>query len=252
VGRIYNTTATDGDHLFTYHSNVMNHPLEVEKWLKYLTVLDTRQPPVVEVAIYYPETMNQLDDSAFRHLYAWGFNPRAAAVRRVVDVDYLDERLIREGYLDQYKVLVFAWGDIIEDDVQDLVDAWIRRGGIVIYPSFPKGPLTSLSGSTRVFESWVNGETGEGAFHRFPGDMEPPSLYAEFVRRTLLDVAQLQPLTRTALQAKHPEQVFLTVQADGHLLVLNYRDEPALLELPDRAAFTLEPYSIQRVAPEMP
>ncbi len=252
VGRIYNTTATDGDHLFTYHSNVMNHPLEVEKWLKYLTVLDSRQPPVVEVAIYYPETMNQLDDSAFRHLYAWGFNPRAAAVRRVVDVDYLDERLIREGYLDQYKVLVFAWGDIIEDDVQDLIDAWMRRGGIVIYPSFPKGPLTSLRGSTRVFESWVNGETGEGAFHRFPGDMEPPSLYAEFVRSTLLGLPHLQPLTHVALKGRHPDQVFLTVQEDGHLLVLNYRDEPAPLELPDRAALTLDPYSIQRVAPETP
>ena len=67
--------------------------------------------------MYYPETMNQLEDGAFRHLYAWGFNPRARDIRRVVEVDYLDETLLRDGFLDKYKVLVCAWGNIVEKDV---------------------------------------------------------------------------------------------------------------------------------------
>lgn len=112
VARIFNTLSTNGDHLFTYHPNIMFNELSIEKWLEYLPLLDTRQDPVVDVAIYYPETTNQLDDGAFRQLYAWGFNPRAREVRRHVEVDYLDERLIREGFLDRYKVLVHAWGSI--------------------------------------------------------------------------------------------------------------------------------------------
>ena len=42
-------------------------------------------------------------------------------VRRRVDNDFLDERLIRQGYLERYKVLVFCWGNVIEPDVQGRV-----------------------------------------------------------------------------------------------------------------------------------
>ena len=247
VGRIYNTTATDGDHLFTYHSNVMSHPMSVARWLESLSVLDTRQAPIVDVAVYYPETMNQLDDAAFRHLYAWGFNSYAREVRRVVDVDYLDERLIREGFLDRYKVLVFAWAGVIERDVEECLDAWVREGGVIVYPSFPRGPMETVDGDTSTFAAWERGDTGSGAYYRFVGDMEPPSLYGEFVRSVLLGVPQLQPWVRIAVEARHPEQVFLTVQEDGHVLVLNYNDEAAPLELPGQTPVTLPPYSIARV-----
>ena len=102
AGRIFNTATTNGRHFFTYHPNIMGHRLSIEKWLKYAHLLNEGQDPFVEVAVYYPETYNQLDDSAFRHLYASGFNAVAREVRRVVEVDYLEESLIREGYLDRY------------------------------------------------------------------------------------------------------------------------------------------------------
>jgi hypothetical protein len=247
VGRIYNTATTNGDHFFTYHPNVMDHPMEVANWLEYLEVLDTRQDPIVEVAVYYPETMNQLDDALFRHLYAWGFNPRAREVRRVVEVDYLDERLIREGYLDRYKVLVFTWGGIIEPDVQRAIDAWLRDGGVVIYPSFPRQPLETVAGDTATFRQWDRGDTGAGSFHRFRGDMEPPSLFGAYVREVLESQPHLHPWINQAIRAARPDQVFLSVQKDGHLLVLNYHDSPSTLRLPDAGPVTLPPYSIRRL-----
>lgn len=244
VGRIFNTIATNGDHLFTYHSNLFYHPMAIDKWIEYLPLLDRCAEPLVEVAVYYPETFNQLDDSAFRHLYASGFNSRAAAVRRVIDVDYLDDRLIRDGFLDRYKALVFVWGDVIEADVQQRIDKWIRRGGTAIYPSFPRGAQSTVEGDPTVFRRWTSGDTGDGRFVRFPGDMEPTSLYADFVRETLPDLESLDSATRIALSASHPEGVFLTAQKDGHLLTLNYTDDEARVRVARGNTITIGPYDI--------
>ncbi|MBP9903867.1 MAG: hypothetical protein KBH45_20635, partial [Verrucomicrobia bacterium] len=256
VGRIFATATANGDHLFTYHNNVFDHPLAIERWLKYVPVLDARQPPLIEVAVFYPETENQLGDAAFRHLYAWGFNPVAREIRRVVEVDYLDERLIRDGFLDRYKVLVFAWGNQIPADVQGLVDAWMRRGGTIIYPSYPRGPQEALadatgpSGSlgdaTSIFNRWSAGDTGKGGFHRFGGDAEPPELYGEFVANVLRGVGNLHPWTRAVLAANHPPRVFFSVQPDGHALGLNYNAASAKVVVAG-TELTIEPYGIGRI-----
>ncbi len=247
VGRIFNTAATQGDHLFTYHGNLFDHQLSIAQWLKCLPILDTRQNPLVEVALYYPETENQLSDAAFRHIYAWGFNPVAREIRRVVDVDYLDDRLIREGFLNRYKVLVFAWGRFIEADVQRHIDAWLRRGGTIIYPVYPRGLQQTVEEDTSVFQRWSRGDTGSGAFHRFVGDVDPPSLYGEFARKVLRSIPSLHPWTRQAITIARPEHVFFTVQSDGHLLALNYDDEPARVSVAGGREVTIEPYGIARI-----
>lgn len=255
-GRIFATAAANGDHLFTYHDNLFNHPMAIQRWLKYIPVLSIRQPPLVEVAVYYPEAENQLGDAAFRHLYAWGFNPVAREIRRAVEVDYLDERLIRDGFLDRYKVLVFAWGNLIPADVQTRIDAWLRNGGTIIYPSYPRGPQQAVPDAAKatlpapdpssIFNHWSIGDTGTGSFHRFPGDAEPPELYGEFVSSTLKTLGALHPWTRAVLDAKHPPRVFLSIQQDGHVLILNYNDTPSTVTLTDRE-ITVEPYGIERV-----
>lgn len=247
VGRLFNTAATNGDHFFTYHGNLFDSPMAIAKWAEALPILDFRQDPVIDVAVYYPETMNQIEDSLFRYLYAWGFNPRAAAVRRVVEVDYLDERLLREGYLDRYKALVMVWGDIIEADVIDAVDAWVRKGGTLFYPPFPRGPLSTVEGDVSVFGRWKAGDTGEGSFHAFRGDMEPPSLYGEFIGERLRANGGLHPGTLAALNTTRPEQVFLSVQEDGHMLALNYSPEPAEVALAGQFRRMVAPYSIERI-----
>jgi hypothetical protein len=247
-GRLFNLLACNGGHFFTYHGNLMANPLAVDLWLAGLPLLETRQPPLVEVAVYYPETMNQLEDAAFRQLYAWGFNPRAREIRRVADVDYLDETLIRDGFLDRYKALVFAWGNIIEPDVLAKIDAWVRAGGTLIYPSFPRAGLETVQGDTAVFDRWAAGDVGSGAFRRFAGDMEPPGLYGEFVAGVLKDTASLHPWTRAMVETERPGDVFLSVQADGHLIMLNYGDREAAVRLSGVFEEKVLPWHMQRTA----
>ena len=248
IGRLFNLLACNGEHFFTYHGNLMAHPLAVNLWLEQLPLLETRQAPLVEVAVYYPETMNQLEDAAFRQLYAWGFNPRAREIRRVTDVDYLDETLIRDGFLDRYKALVFAWGNITEPDVLARIDAWVRGGGTLIYPSFPRAELETVQGDTAAFGRWAAGDTGSGTFRRFVGDMEPPSLYGDFVAEVLKATKSLNPWTRSMLETERPDDVFLSVQADGHLIMLNYGAREAAVRLPGVFDEKVLPWHMQRIA----
>lgn len=247
AGRLFNLLTVKGTHFFTYHNNIFNHPMAIESWLNTLPLMDRRQTPVVEVALYYPETMNQYEDAAFRHLYAWGFNPRAMALRRVVDEDYVDEHLIREGFLDQYKALVFVWGNIIENDVLAIMDDWMRQGGMILYPSFPRHALETVEGDASVFTRWSRGDTGAGTFQRFKGDMDPPSLYAAFVRNTLRELPTLAPLTRALIEVERPEQVFLSALEDGSIAILNYEEREVSIQLPDRPPISLSPYQVKLV-----
>jgi hypothetical protein len=248
AGRIFNTLTTNGDHLFTYQGNLFGTQLSIQKWIDYVPLFATRRPSLVEIAVYYPETENQIEDAAFRHLYAWGFNPRAAAVRRVTDADYLDDFLLRQGHLDKYKVLIVPWGSLVEGDVQEKMDAWLRAGGTLIYHNYPRGPMQTVEGDSKIFQRWAAGDTGAGTFIRFRSDMEPPRIYEEFLKKTLLGIETLHPWTRTAIAAERPEQVYLSVQDDGHALVLNYTASPAKVTLGETQALVVEPYGIGRVA----
>ncbi len=245
AGRLFELLSVNGTHFFTYHGNIFNHPMAIESWLSTLPLMDRRGTPLVEVALYYPETMNQYEDAAFRHIYAWGFNPRAMELRRVVDVDYVDEHLIREGFLDKYKALVFVWGNVIEADVLAAMDAWMRRGGMILYPSFPRGALETVEGDTSVFAQWSRGDTGNGGFNRFKGDMDPPSLYADFVRKALSGLSTLAPVTRALIDAERSEQVFMTAFEDGSIGILNYEEREARVQIPGRPPINLVPFHIQ-------
>lgn len=246
AGRLFGTLTTNGQHFFTYHGNVMNDPFAIEQWLHYAPLLDGRAQGQTGVAIYYPETANQLEDSAFRHLYAWGFNPRAREVRRVTEVDYLDERLIEDGFLDRYRALVFVWGDVMPDATLERVDAWVQAGGTVIYPSFPRGRLESLTGSDAVFEGWRSGHTGSGGFYRFPGDMEPPELYGDFVRSILRDHVALSPVEERLLSLDRPSHVFFSALESGEVFALNYNPDAATVHAGGGRAVVVPGYGIAR------
>lgn len=243
TGRFFSTMTTNGDNLYTRHGVLFTNPDAVQHWLRDYPLLDQRAKPLIEVAIYYPETMSQLDDGAFRHLYGWGFNPRAAEVRRRIDADFLDERLLRAGFLDRYKALVCCWGNIVETDVQQIVNRWLRAGGTIIYPA--RNNQETVEGDTRTFDAWERGDTGTGRFWRFKGDMEPLTLYGDFVRDALLQTPGLHRWTKTVLKTRRPERVFVSVLENGTLAALNYNDEIAEIAPPEAPAITVPAFSIK-------
>jgi len=85
---------------------------------------------------------------------------------------------------------------------------------------------------------------GQGRFFRHLGDDEPPDVYAEFVRAKLLDVPTLSKATRIAIEAERSPNVFLSAQAGGQFLILNFNDAPATVRHPDLGEVTIAPYAI--------
>ena len=248
AGRAFNCITNNGAHFFTYYPNVCAQQTAIETWLRDYHLFDIRQNPLVEVALYYPQTANFLQSDAFRYLNAWGFNPYAREVRDHIEVDYLDDRLIDDGFLDRYKVLVFVWGETVERAVLEKIDQWLRNGGTIIFPYFLNMRLRTVEDDGGVFERWLRGDVAAGSFHRYRGDDEPPSLYAAFVRSVLLEHPALAPPTRVALEMARPQGVFLSAQEDGHLLALNFRDDPAVISHPSIGRIEVAPYAIERIA----
>lgn len=121
--RIYNATASGAKQLHDYIPNIVNNPKSTENQQKYLKFLKKREPQV-DVALFYPNTHMTLQ---------WGgFFDKARALRDIIDYDFVDEGMIRDGALKRYKALVMLHGDYIEKSDLDIIRNWTLNGGVVI------------------------------------------------------------------------------------------------------------------------
>jgi len=232
VNRIYNLLINNGQHLFFYHGNFLSNDQGVAKWLELAPLLDKREEPFIQVAALYPDTKSTLDDGVFRNLYAFSFNQRVAALRPHLDFDFCSERMIRDGALSRYKVLAFLWSDVVEKEVLEQIDLWVRQGGTVLYPYWGRMPLGTVEDDFSVYNRWLAGDTGKGKVTFYYGDREPPHRYADFLRQELLRRSDLDPRTMRMLQVQKPSEVYVSVLQSGTLAVLNYNDNAVTITIP--------------------
>ena len=123
VARIYNATASGANQLHDYNNNVTSSPSRMDAQQAHLKYLK-KSEPIVDVALWYPNVAMSLK---------WGdYLQRAAAFRDVVDYDYVDESMLRDGALGHYKILVMIYGDVAERSDLELIERWVRDGGMVI------------------------------------------------------------------------------------------------------------------------
>jgi hypothetical protein len=247
VARIYNILVNNGQHLFYYFPNLLDNDQGVDKWLENAPLLDSRENPFIEVAALYPDTKSKLDDAVFRNLYAFAFNQRVAALRPHLDFDFCSERMVRDGALSRYKVLLFLWSDIVEGDALKAIDQWVRKGGTVIYPYWSRMPLGSVEDDFGVYNGWLRGETGSGRVIFYRGDREPPHRYADFIRQKLDSSSALDKRTLRMLRVQKPSEVYVSILQSGTLAVLNYNDIPVQIRESGSAAVTIQPYSIKLI-----
>jgi len=247
AARIYNILVNNGRHLFFYESNLLNNDQGTDQWLKLAPLLDQRAEPVIDVAVLYPDTKSKLDDAVFRNLYAFPFNERAAALRAHLDFDFCSERMILDGALPRYKALVFIWSNVVEAEVLDKIDAWVRGGGTVVYPYWHAMPLITVEGEPAVYNRWLRGETGKGRVIFDRGDRVPASRYADFIANHLREMKNLDTRTLQMLNAEKPHEVYVSALETGKFAVLNYNDEPAEVVVPGAGTATVKPYGISLI-----
>jgi hypothetical protein len=244
AARIYNILVNNGQHLFFYESNLLYNDQAIDQWLELAPLLDQRADPVIDVAVLYPDTKSKLDDAVFRNLYAFTFNERVAALRPRLDFDFCSERMVLDGALARYKVLVFLWSNIVEAGALNKIDEWVQAGGTVIYPRWDVMPLATVEGDVAVYNRWLRGETGKGKAFFDPGDRVPAHRYTDFIAKQLDAMQNLDPRTLQMLRAQKPPEVYISALATGAFAVLNYNDELAQVVIPDVGSATVKPYGI--------
>ncbi|HZT28259.1 MAG TPA: beta-galactosidase [Bryobacteraceae bacterium] len=244
AARLFNALTNGAVHLFYYHPNLYGNDQGIRAWLNDAPLLDRRAAPMIDVAAFYPDTAIKLDDEANRYLWASAFLSRAEAMRSATDYDYVSEQMIADGALDRYKVLVFLWGYITEKDVLERIARWVERGGTLIYPERPRGPLRTVEGDLSVWNRWQSGRTGKGKVIFFAGDPEPGDYYARFVAGELRRLPQLRPAVKRALGLRKPAEVYWSVLSHGELALLNFGDEEASVRWQEGKTVRLAPYTI--------
>jgi hypothetical protein len=247
AARIYNLLVNNGQHLFFYNGNVMGSDQGIDTWLKLAPLLDRRDEPVVEVAALYPDTLSKIDDGVFRNLYASSFYQRVATLRPKLDFDYCSERMIADGALPRYKVLVMLWSNVVEADALDKIDEWVRNGGTVIALKWDRMPLQTVEGNMDVYRRWQAGDTGKGKALLITEDREPPQRYTDKVYEALLAMPELSPLTQAMLRTEKPDEVYVSVLKSGAFAILNYNDREVRVRVPEKTEVTIAPYSIALV-----
>ena len=110
-----------------------------------------------------PTPSRNSDDGVFRNLYASSFYQRVGALRPHLDFDYCSERMVLDGALERYRVLVLVWSHIIEADAlgRPLTNGCARAARS--YACTGTARLSRPSrGNRDVDARWREGDTGSG------------------------------------------------------------------------------------------
>lgn len=251
INRLYNIIINNGQHLFYYHPNFALNDQGDLHWMKYAPLLEQRGKPFIDVAVHYPDTLTKLDDSIIRHLDGSAFFSQVYSLRRRLDFDYCGERMINDGALDTYKVFIFLSrnhdGDVVEKEILDRLDSWVRNGGTLIYPiirsNAQPGPSTVEDDYT-IFNKWYTGGTGSGNVIFIDTLREPLDGYIEDITSVLKELDILNPLTHKMLNIKKTNSVYTSVLENGSIVLYNNSDDYEMVEIEGKS-INMKPISIQ-------
>ncbi len=133
---LFEAAAQGASGLFDWAVNPITNETVYEQSLRYLTV----GQPVVDVAMFFPSTAVRLADVGEAPTMRQG----CARARDLFAFDIVDERMIRDGALDRYRLLVLWEGTVVEQDVLDKIVEWVQAGGVIVAYDF--GKVTSVEG----------------------------------------------------------------------------------------------------------
>lgn len=147
VGRIFETVSCGGIAYYDWTCNPLVPEVQkvYEEYGRYLT----QEKPLVDVALFYPSSYHLLNgkEESPRRNYPERFAEAARDIREVVDFDILDERMIADGALDTYRVLVFLEGNVVEASTLGSVAGWIEKGGVAV--TYDTGRVETVEGDAQ-------------------------------------------------------------------------------------------------------
>jgi hypothetical protein len=137
VERLYKDAISGTSEFFDYPANFLG---ATDLFARYAWYLEGHHS-LTEIAWLHPTTDHRLRPGQGnpRHLV-----DACAASCELFDWDLLDERLVRDGALDRYRVLLLPEGNVFEADVLARLRSWVAAGGTLI--AADRGPLETVEG----------------------------------------------------------------------------------------------------------
>jgi hypothetical protein len=105
------------------------NPLTAAQVFRDYTNYFTQEQPVVDVALFFPTTHHRLHPD---RIFPQKLLSNGATLRDVIDFDMIDEQLIGEDALKDYRVLVWIEGKYVEQHTLEKLDQWVRKGGLLL------------------------------------------------------------------------------------------------------------------------
>ena len=145
VARVWSDVSNGVQVYFEYVDNLNGARPQLRMYKDHMT----GARPVVDVAMFNPTIEHRLNCGASH------FNPHTYSVcevgRDMFDYDIVDESLIRDGALENYRVLVYTQGNVTEGFALAKIAAWVRRGGALL--TCDLGKVESVEGDVSVWDS---------------------------------------------------------------------------------------------------
>lgn len=157
VDRIWSDASCGTQTYFDYPGNFLGAKDVLAKYKDYL---DGSQA-IVDVAVFFPTADHRLRNEDWPRCTIVGAN----VLRELLDYDLVDERMIRDGALDKYKLLLAYDGNVVQAKTLPHLERWLKDGGIMLIRDF--GPMETVDGNRsfykRVFPHPAKGGDGDAA-----------------------------------------------------------------------------------------
>jgi len=167
VARVWNDVSNGVQVYFEYPQNLERAIPQLRIYKDHMT----GGRPVVDVAIFNPTIDHRLHcgkDNFPINAYMLGERGRD-----LFDYDVVDEFLIQDGALANYRVLAYVQGSVTEDFALTKIADWVRRGGVLVTCDLED--VETVEGDKSVWRSLVpTGPNGVSGFER-SGNPETPA-----------------------------------------------------------------------------
>ena len=138
VDRIWSDASCGTQTYFDYPDNLMGAKDVFAKYGRHLT----GKQAIVDVAVFFPTTDHRLRDKDWPLRTFTGAN----ALREFLDYDLVDERMICDGALKKYKLLLMYDGNIVQESTLAALEKWLSTGGVILIKDF--GKIETVDGNT--------------------------------------------------------------------------------------------------------
>lgn len=212
----------------------------------------TREKPVVDVALFFPTSDSRLHPEIDfpRQLQGEGM-----LLRDALDFDMMDEELINDKGLKNYRALVWVQGRFIEEKTLKKIAAWVKRGGVLVFRKAT--PPVTVEGKTEPGQSLIEAATqsvdvkggratrhGKGWVIVCDGD---DTTFNQLVRNVTYNLSKLDPAKKDALNVDSDwDGVYATLLSNGEAILYN-ATTATIHKTMGGAAIDLPPKSLRSV-----